>query len=207
MNAAASDSVTAPSAKISVRHKSAHLRYNYTLHTQALWRRQEQQKREEVHAALQYAASFHCLVEEWKDCEEFETKARRKVDLHESEKGGTKHQTEWWCVAANKYRCVQFGKCITNMKEQGKRTGPKWLTERSKHKLTRWRKLHVGGLNMVRRVDRHGEALIWCRKISGYARQKWNFKTDLILEEARDGKLKGKQRVTREEYTRLRRGI
>ena len=29
-----------------------------------------QQEREEVFAALQYAASFHCSVEEWKDCEE-----------------------------------------------------------------------------------------------------------------------------------------
>ena len=29
-----------------------------------------QQRREEVFAALQYAASFHCLVEEWQDCEE-----------------------------------------------------------------------------------------------------------------------------------------
>ena len=29
-----------------------------------------QQEREEVYAALQYAATFHCLVEEWKDCEE-----------------------------------------------------------------------------------------------------------------------------------------
>ena len=28
------------------------------------------QEREEVCVALQYAASFHCLVEEWKDCEE-----------------------------------------------------------------------------------------------------------------------------------------
>ena len=36
VNAAASDTVTAPSAKISVRHKSAHLRYNYTQHTHAL---------------------------------------------------------------------------------------------------------------------------------------------------------------------------
>ena len=26
-----------------------------------------QQEREEVYAALQYAANFHCLVEEWKD--------------------------------------------------------------------------------------------------------------------------------------------
>ena len=29
-----------------------------------------QQEREEVYAALQYAASSHCIVEQWKDCEE-----------------------------------------------------------------------------------------------------------------------------------------
>ena len=27
-----------------------------------------------------------------------------------------------------------------------------------------------GGHDMVRRVDPHGEALVWCRKRSGYAR-------------------------------------
>ena len=35
-----------------------------------------QQEREEVCAALQCAASFHCLVEEWKDCEELEPKPK-----------------------------------------------------------------------------------------------------------------------------------
>ena len=34
----------------------------------------KQQGREEVCTALQYAASFHCLVEEWKDCEEAQKK-------------------------------------------------------------------------------------------------------------------------------------
>ena len=29
-----------------------------------------QQGREEVYAALQYAARFHCFVDQWKDCEE-----------------------------------------------------------------------------------------------------------------------------------------
>ena len=29
-----------------------------------------QQERPETHAALHYAANFHCLVEEWQDCEE-----------------------------------------------------------------------------------------------------------------------------------------
>ena len=37
-----------------------------------------QQDREEVYAALQYAASFHCLVEEWKDCEELKPKPKEK---------------------------------------------------------------------------------------------------------------------------------
>ena len=29
-----------------------------------------QQKTQDVHMALQYAASFQCFVEEWQDCEE-----------------------------------------------------------------------------------------------------------------------------------------
>ena len=42
----------------------------------------EQQEREEVHAALQYAASLHCLMEEWKDCDELKPKTKRKMDFH-----------------------------------------------------------------------------------------------------------------------------
>ena len=37
-----------------------------------------QKEREEVYVALQYAASFHCLVEEWKDSEELRPKPREK---------------------------------------------------------------------------------------------------------------------------------
>ena len=37
-----------------------------------------QQQREEVCAALQYAASFHCLVEEWNDCEELKPRPKEK---------------------------------------------------------------------------------------------------------------------------------
>ena len=36
------------------------------------------QETEEVYVALQYAASFHCLVEEWKDCEELKPKPKEK---------------------------------------------------------------------------------------------------------------------------------
>ena len=36
---------------------------------------------EEVYAALQYVASFHCLVEEWKDCAELRPKPNEKCIL------------------------------------------------------------------------------------------------------------------------------
>ena len=38
-----------------------------------------QQEREEVYGALQYAASCHCFVEEWKDCEELKPKSPHGV--------------------------------------------------------------------------------------------------------------------------------
>ena len=37
-----------------------------------------QQKRKEVYAALQYAASYHCLVEEWNDCGELTPNPKEK---------------------------------------------------------------------------------------------------------------------------------
>ena len=41
-----------------------------------------QKECEEVHAALQHAASFHCLVEEWKDCKELKPlKPSQKSEL------------------------------------------------------------------------------------------------------------------------------
>ena len=46
----------------------------------ASWRKREQRlsMREQVCAALQHAAGFHCLVEEWKDCEELKPKPKEK---------------------------------------------------------------------------------------------------------------------------------
>ena len=49
-----------------------------------------QQEREEVYAALLCAASFHCLVEEWKDREELKPQPKRNVDLCGQEKRGNK---------------------------------------------------------------------------------------------------------------------
>ena len=42
---------------------------------------EREREREEVYAALQYAPSFHCLVEEWKDCAEAQAEAKRKMDF------------------------------------------------------------------------------------------------------------------------------
>ena len=47
-----------------------------------------QQEREEVYAALQYAASFHCLLEEWKDCEELKPKLEEKLNFVDQKKEG-----------------------------------------------------------------------------------------------------------------------
>ena len=45
---------------------------------------QQDRERDEVYAALQYAASFHCVVEEWKDCEEFKPKAMAEARAEET---------------------------------------------------------------------------------------------------------------------------
>ena len=53
-----------------------------------------QQEREEVYVALLYAASFHCLVQEWKDCEELRHKPKAKWVFVEKKKENTMHRTE-----------------------------------------------------------------------------------------------------------------
>ena len=77
-----------------------------------------QQEREEVHAALQYAASFHCVVEEWKDCEELKPKPKEKWIFVDKKSYGTKHRTEW-CAQANKYHCMRCGRGSKYTKMQG----------------------------------------------------------------------------------------
>ena len=124
------------------------------------------QEREEVCAGLQYAASFHCLVKEWTDCEELKPKPREKWIFVNQKKEETRHRTEW-CAETNKYRCMRCGRGSKYMKMPGKCTGPKYLEKN----LGTWGKRHSGGHDTVRRMYRQGEALIWCTKCSGYARQ------------------------------------
>ena len=40
---------------------------------------QQKKKREDAYAALQHAAGIHCLVEEWRDCEQLEPKSIMKM--------------------------------------------------------------------------------------------------------------------------------
>ena len=47
-----------------------------------------QQEREKVYAALQCAASFHRLVEEWKDCEELKPEPKEKWTFVDQKEGG-----------------------------------------------------------------------------------------------------------------------
>ena len=124
-----------------------------------------QQERVEVHAALQCAASFHCLVEQWKDCEELKPKPKEKWIFVDEKSEETKRRAEW-CAEADKCRCMRCGS--TFIKMSGKCTGPKFLSK----SLEKWGRRHLGGHDLVRRMDTQGEVLIWRRKCSGFARQR-----------------------------------
>ena len=130
-----------------------------------------QQEREYVYAALHSAASFHCLVEDWKSCEELKPKLKEIWVFPNQKDEKEQHRTEW-CAAANKYRCMRFGKSSRNIKMQRTCAGPKGC-ERTPNTSGKLRvKKHLGVHDMVRRADRNGESFIWCRKCAGYARQK-----------------------------------
>ena len=58
------------------------------------------------------------------------------------------------------------------MKLPGRCTGPKFLSK----SLGKWRRRHLGGHDLVRRMDRQCEVLTWRRKCSGYARQRMGTK-------------------------------
>ena len=67
-----------------------------------------QQEREEVYVALHHAASFDCLVEQWKDCEELKPKPKGKWIFVDNKSENVKHRTQWR-AEADKYRCMGCG--------------------------------------------------------------------------------------------------
>ena len=64
------------------------------------------QEREEVCAALQYAAYFHCLLEKCKHCEELKPKPKKQCFFVYKRKNVTRHRTEWR-AAVNKSRSMK----------------------------------------------------------------------------------------------------
>ena len=63
-----------------------------------------------------------------------------------------KYRTEW-CAEANRYRCMRCGRGSKYMKMPGRCTGPKFLSK----SLGKWRRRHLGGHDVVRRMDRQKE--------------------------------------------------
>ena len=87
------------------------------------------QEREDVYAALQYAASFHCLVEEWKDCEELKPKPKEKRLFVDKKSEETKHRMEW-CGSRQVPMYERCGRGSNYMKMPGICTGPKFLSKK-----------------------------------------------------------------------------
>ena len=99
-----------------------------------------QLEREEVYAALQYAASFHCLVEEWKVCDELKPKPQEKRIFVDQKKEETKHGMEW-CAEANKYRCMRCGKKQQTFEDAREMRRTKFLVKKLEkmEKASPWR--------------------------------------------------------------------
>ena len=149
----------------------------------------------------------------------------RDVDLREQEQGGKEAPDAVVRHSKQESVCEMRQKQPEHKGYKGRCAGPQCLTVDSKHQLGRWGKSHLGGQDMVRRVDGHGEASIWCRKCSGYAGQRMGLKLmNCCKPQKMDTKAQGKmisslrrrrsllrgwatramRRVTRKEYQRLR---
>ena len=101
-------------------------------------RNYEAEEREEVYAALHYAASIRCLVEEWKDCEELNPKSKEKWSFIDKKSEGMKHRTKR-CAEADRFRCVRCGRESKYMKMPGRCSGPKFLSKNLGKKAPSWR--------------------------------------------------------------------
>ena len=92
-----------------------------------------QQEREEIYAALWYAASFHCLVVEWKDSEELKPKPKEKWTFVDQIREGDE-ASNGVGAEANLYRCMRCGRGSKYMKCPGKRYRTKILVK----KIGKW---------------------------------------------------------------------
>ena len=130
-----------------------------------------------MYVALQYAASFHCLVEELKDCEDLRPKPKEIWIFVDKRRERMKHRTEW-CAEANRYRCMRCGKGSKYMKMSGRCDGPKFLSKR----LDKWGRRHLGGHDLVRRMDRQGRSFDTVQKVFGICEAKNETKTNELLQ-------------------------
>ena len=69
-----------------------------------------QQEREDVYAALQYGASFHCLVEEWKDYGELKPKKKEKRGVSCIRNQRSRSIERSGVLMPLKYRCTRCGR-------------------------------------------------------------------------------------------------
>ena len=97
------------------------------------------------------------------------TEDERKVDLCAQKMEAKRHRTEW-CAAGSNYRCMRCGRSGKKMNMPGACEDPRWLGTDFNCKLMKIQgNTHLGGHDMVRRVDPNGEALSSRRKCSRHA--------------------------------------
>ena len=86
------------------------------------------QGREAVYVALRHAASFHCSVEQLKDCAELKPKPKEKWSFVDKRSEGMKHRTDW-CAEASWYRCMRCGRGSKYMKMPDRCNGQQFLSK------------------------------------------------------------------------------
>ena len=64
------------------------------------------QKREEVYSVFHYAASFHCFVDEWHDCEELKPKPQEVVLCEQKKKERRRNIARSGVRLTSTYRCM-----------------------------------------------------------------------------------------------------
>ena len=101
------------------------------------------------------------------NCEDFRPKPKEKLYFVDRRRERVMHRTEW-CAEANKCRCMRCGKGSKYIKMTGRCEDQNSCQK----KLGKWRSRHLGGHDLVRRMERQGEVLIWCRMCSGDGHQR-----------------------------------